>query len=279
VTEHVSAEPGGGPSRWVIDALARLPLPRSPVQEPWEFSASAVIGPHLPPSLRLAPRLLDRFGKVRITSHGLAVDQRIEVPWRHVIEMRTRSLLEVVTIIMTEKIADRSTMMVPPVPGVGKAMTLVASKVAEAAFSLFLVPVMGHAHGLGSQVPIAIDYMDGRRRMKTMSPGLLSTAVLALPPVSDSVLATATQHDVRITEVPPPPNGPSAERILETLRQAQRMTADRIVALRQSQPDHADESPNSQPDSALQMASAQPPPQPRRGRPPIQYTSRHGDDR
>jgi len=72
-------------------------------------------------------------------------------------------------------------------------------KAAEAVRSLLLIAAAEHAERAASvQVPAEVIYQAGWRGHKTMTASLFSSAILALPRLTDSVLATARQHAVPI---------------------------------------------------------------------------------
>jgi hypothetical protein len=194
----------------------------------------------MPRALRLGPRLLDYLGQIRLTSQGISVDQRTDIAWKNVREIRTRPLLEVLAITTVDRIAAKTTFCLPSVPGIKNATTWAAHKAADTVLSLFLIANRDSAQGAEIQVPVAIHYSDKWGRLKSMTPGLLSTAALSLPQVANSVLTTATACGVRIVCETPPPSGPAAERAVEALRERTRLLADRITALRRSAPDEAE---------------------------------------
>ena len=185
---------------WVVDALQRVPMPDVPVQQPWAFAPSALVAPHLPGPLARVPGVLDRFGAIRLSPFDVGIDMACPVPWHEVVEVRTRPLLDLLTETASGSAAALGARLLPPVPLVGKALTRAGSaRAAEAMRALLQVAASAHAERAAeTQVPAAIVYRSGRRGRKIMAAGLFSSAVLALPRVADSVLATARAHAVPI---------------------------------------------------------------------------------
>ncbi len=196
-------EPGHGEEikAWVTEALSRIPMPDAPVREPWVLAPSALIAPHLPRPLARAPGLLDRFGAIRLAPHEIGIDTTRPVPWKDVVELRTLPLLDVLTVGTSGNLAALGARLLPPVPRLADGLFRVgAEKAAEVVRSLLLIAASAHAERAASvQIPAAIVYRAGRRGHKTMTAGLFSSAILALPRLTDSVLATARQHAVPIT--------------------------------------------------------------------------------
>lgn len=189
---------------WVTEALNRVPMPDAPVREPWVLAPSALIAPHLPRPLARAPGLLDRFGAIRLAPHEIGIDTAYPVPWKDVVELRTLPLLDVLTISTSGGLAALGARLLPPGPRLAAGLLHAGvEKAAEAVRSLLLIAASEHAERAASAlVPTAIVYRAGRRGHRTMTAGLFSSAVLALPRLSDSVLATARQHAIPITVRP-----------------------------------------------------------------------------
>lgn len=186
---------------WVAEALSQVPMPDAPVREPWVLAPSALIAPHLPRPLARAPGLLDRFGSIRLAPHEIGIDTARPVPWKDVVELRTLPLLDVLTVGTSGSLAALAARLLPTVPRVAQGLLRVgAEKAAEAVRSLLLIAAAEHAERAASvQVPAELIYRAGWRGHKTMTAGLFSSAVLALPRLTDSVLATARHHSVPIT--------------------------------------------------------------------------------
>lgn len=188
---------------WILDALRRVPMPDAPVHRPWVFAPSALVAPHLPGPLARVPGLLDRFGAIRLSPVDIGIDVARPVPWRDVIEVRTRPLLDLLTETTGTSVAALGARLLPPVPLVAKALTRAGSAMAaEAMRALVQAAAAAHAERASvAHLPAVIVYRSGRRGRKTMTAGLFSSAVLALPMVTESVLATARCHGVAIRPV------------------------------------------------------------------------------
>lgn len=199
-------QPGRGEEirAWVTEALSRVPMPEAPVSEPWVFAPSALIAPRLPGPLARVPGLLDRFGAIRLTPHEIGIDTARPVAWKDVVELRTLPLLDLLITGTSTSLTALGARLLPPVPRLADGLLRAgAEKAAEAVRSLLLIAASAHAErAVSVQVPAAIVYRSGWRGHKTMTAGLFSSAVLALPRLTDSVLATARQHSVPITTVP-----------------------------------------------------------------------------
>jgi hypothetical protein len=131
---------------WVAEALSRVPMPDAPVREPWVLAPSALIAPHLPRPLAQVSGLLDRFGAIRLTPHEIGIDTAHPVPWRHVVEVRTLPLLDVLTVGTSGSLAALAARLLPTVPRVAECFLRAgAEKAAEAVRSLLLIAAAEHA--------------------------------------------------------------------------------------------------------------------------------------
>lgn len=190
---------------WVLETLRQIPMPDAPVGAPWILAPSALIAPHLPRPLTRIPGRLDRYGAVRLTPHEIGLDTPRPVPWSAVVEVRTIPLLDVLTIGTGGSIATLAARMLHTPKILDGAVRSIAEKAAEAVRSLLLIAAAEHAERVATvQIPTAVVYRAGRRGNATMTAGLFSSAVLALPPVTNSVLATASSNGVRIAGGPDP---------------------------------------------------------------------------
>jgi hypothetical protein len=165
--------------------------------------AAALITPHLPHSIRRVPGLLDRFGAVRLTPVDIGIDSIRAVRWSDVLEVQTYPLRDAIATTVATSIDRQVGRLILPIPGMKFATRSVTSGVADlidAAIAAILLAAVQDQRG-DAQVPCLIVY---RRHWKTesLSPGLVSSAVLCLPWVAASILATAQQHQIRITANP-----------------------------------------------------------------------------
>lgn len=179
----------------VQELLARHPRPTAPAQGPWEISASSLISPFLPSALPAPTAVINRLGRIHLSPYGLAIDQKAVVKWQQVMQVHTRPAFEVVTETLIERAITRATFMLP-VPGMDWATDLIAQKARNAVMSVLQVALSGSAPSLMFDLPVAVVYQCGRRKQQEMTPGMLSTALLTLPGVSEAILRTATMHAV-----------------------------------------------------------------------------------
>jgi hypothetical protein len=228
---------------WVTTALGRVRFPAAPVGQSWDFSASALIAPHLPGVLRRVPGVLDRFGAVRLTRHEIGIDATRPVPWKDVVELHTRPLFDVVAVAASDNLSKQAARLIPPIPIAGRlarsAVSTVADKAADAVLSILLLALGGHADRAGSiQVPIEIVYRARWRRNKTMTAGFISSAVLCLPEVTASVVATAQQNRVPLIALPSTGRHRNAQEVVDKLREHRRVLTSRLAAAPQPGTDH-----------------------------------------
>jgi hypothetical protein len=202
-------------------ALGGLRLPGAPVEEPWDCSAAAVIAPHLPGALRRVPHLLDRFGAIRLSATEIGIDTRRAVPWPHVVEVRTRPMLDVIAAAAGGNLGATVARLIPPVPILGRVVrggvSAVADRVVAAVLAIYLAALGDPDQADTARVPVEVVHR-ARLRQRTMSAGLVSSAVLCLPQVAASVLATARAHRVSIVELPPSGPVTSARELARVLR-------------------------------------------------------------
>lgn len=226
VNDHGQRARGSRPADWVRDYAARHQMPAAPVAEPWEFSASQLLGAHLSRGVRLVPRALDTLGQIRLSPHTVAVDQRTDVPWADIVAIRARPLLEVVTADFVDKLSDRILTLVRT-PIVRPAARFVTERAPEVILSIVMTAINDQSRAANAMVPVEITYRAGRRKTRTMTPGILSTAVLCLPPVANSLLTTASCRNVPVT-VERHQGDPSVEHTTRLLTQRMRLAARQI---------------------------------------------------
>lgn len=176
-------------------------MPDAPVTEPWDFSAAALIRPHLPAKLRRLPGLLDRLGAVRLTPSTIGIDTAAAVPWTRMTEIRTCSVGEVAA-ALTQDMAGQIARLVP-VPGAGFAARTVTSRIIDVVTARVteMMQTAVRERGAHAQVPCLFRHR-ARWRTVDVSPGLVSSAVLCLQQVSTSVTATAQLHGILIAASP-----------------------------------------------------------------------------
>lgn len=219
--------------QWAYAALAAWEPPQVPAAEPWKLSVGALVGRHrrTPGVVRKALGLLDGFGAVSVGPEGVGFDGD-HVEWDRVEEIRTRSAYEMLTTQALDREVDRLREFLPPVPG----RKWVVTKATEVLTTVVLAALeQGSEDRLGElTVPSEIVHRGLLGRRRTLSGGLFAVAVLTVVlPAGRSVLATAEEHGVKITEAAPPPDPDRTERT-ETLRRRTDAISRRLRALQQA---------------------------------------------
>jgi hypothetical protein len=209
---------------WVRQAVSQIPMPSSPVDGHWEASVSAFVRPHLPPALRRVPQLLDRLGAVRLSPIEITVDST-SIAWTDVAEIRARPLSDVLTSMTIDGVRETVESLLPVSRLAKRPIRWLTYKLSEVVLSLFLI---GLDERGDQQVPIEVIYRGRRNTEHAVTPGVLSAAVLALPKVAESTLATARAHGVRVILGPQPVGGVG----MDFLRARKAELAARITGLR-----------------------------------------------
>lgn len=178
-------------------AQERMRWPEEPVAGPWGVSISYFLRPYLHAPLSLT-RHLDRFGGLEFAPHFVTFDSH-RVQWVQVVQVRTVPLLDAITTAAVDTAADRIGGLLPPVPGKKLALDWLASKSTDLLLSLCLTALgdLGE-RALSVHVPTQVVYLRKGGRPKVLESSLFSSAVLALPQVNRSVLATAAAHGRQI---------------------------------------------------------------------------------
>ncbi|WP_225846590.1 hypothetical protein [Streptomyces sp. HPF1205] len=219
--------------QWAYAALASWEPPQVPAAEPWKLSVGALVGRHrrTPGVVRKALGLLDGFGAVAVGPKGVGFDGD-DIEWDKVEEIRTRTAYEMLTTQALDREVDRLREFLPPVPG----RKWVVTKATEVLTTVVLAALeQGSEDELGElTVPSEIVYRGLLGRRRTLSGGLFAVAVLTVVrPAGRSVLATAEQHDVKITEAEPLPDADRTRRT-ETLRRRTDAISQRLRALQRA---------------------------------------------
>jgi hypothetical protein len=225
----------GDGSAQVNTGPGRMRLPSVPADEPWDCSAAAVIAPYLPGVLRRVPHLLDRFGAVRLSGGEIGIDGTRSVAWSNVVEVRTRPMLDVAATAAGDNLNAWAARLIPPVPVLARVarggVAAVADRAAAAILAVFLAALGDRPDLAGvTQVPVEVVHRARLRRPRTMSAGLVSSAILCLPQVAASVLATAHGHGVPIVGLPPSGSVTNARELAGVLRERHRAALRRGAA-------------------------------------------------
>ncbi|ONI74728.1 hypothetical protein ALI144C_38605 [Actinosynnema sp. ALI-1.44] len=161
---------------WLTAALSRMKMPDAPVAEPWEFAVSTLIGQRVK-----VPGALDRFGAVRISRQEIGIDATT-VPWASVVQVRTRPLRDVISGAVGRQASQAAPW------GTRFVARAITTRATDAVAGLF--QIADRDGPAGAMVPCQIIYRL-RRKPIVINPSLAALAVLCLPAVSASVLATA----------------------------------------------------------------------------------------
>ena len=178
-----------------IQALLRkVRPPAGPITKRWALGIGDVVADtaRLPERLRGAVRLLNRFGGVAVSPRALEFDGD-DVAWSKMTEIDTRNLVEYLLSGAVEKQVDR--LPVPWFPGRGKLLGLASAAVLTLLMATARQQIEDHAD---ARIPAEVHYRGLLGGDKVLSPGVLSTLILADPRVSECVIATATANGVTV---------------------------------------------------------------------------------
>ena len=186
----------------VEDLLGRLPLPSSPVAEPWQWSLSKLItsGAKPPAGTGLLLRQLDRFGTIDIGPDEAGFDGDT-AKWGKVRAVRTRTVDGIIEKLSTDGFVEGVETLLPPVPGRG----WVAEKAVSTVFTLWAMVselAIKDPEAGSRQVVCEIEYK-GWIRTKEAATGFFTGPVMALLPGLDQVFRDeADRHGVAVESAP-----------------------------------------------------------------------------
>ncbi len=174
--------------------LRRVRPPAGPITTRWALGIGDVVADtaRLPERLRGVVRLLNRFGGVAVSPQTLEFDGD-DVAWSTMTEIDTRNLVEYLLSGAVEKQVDR--LPVPWFPGRGKLLGLASAAVLTLLMATARQQIEDHAD---ARIPAEVHYRGLLGREKVLSPGVLSTLILADPLVGECVIATATANGVTV---------------------------------------------------------------------------------
>jgi hypothetical protein len=161
-----------------------IAMPDGPVTAPWEASLAALL-----PGGGALPGAFARVGAVHLSPLAIGFDATT-IAWTDVAEVRTRRLRAAVTAGLADEVGAQAARLAPP--GTRFAARKVATRLAAGAAGL----VAGVFQD-GSEVPWAV-VARGRWRAAVHAPSAAARAVLRLPAVAASVLATARAAGVPV---------------------------------------------------------------------------------
>lgn len=179
----------------VAALLKRMRPPPGPITQRWALGIGDIVADttRLPQKLRGAVLFLNRFGGLAITPETLEFDGD-DARWSKITEIDTRNLVEYLLSGAVEKQVDR--LPVPWFPGRGRLLGLASAAVLTLLMATARQQIENHAD---VRIPAEVHFRGGLlRRDKVLSPGVLSTLILADPKVSESVIATATANGITV---------------------------------------------------------------------------------
>lgn len=135
---------------------------------------------------------LNRFGGLAITPETLEFDGD-DAKWSKITEIDTRNLVEYLLSGAVEKQVDR--LPVPWFPGRGRLLGLASAGVLTLLMATARQQIENHAD---VRIPAEVHHRGWFRRDKVLTPGVISTLILADPKVSESVIATAKANGVTV---------------------------------------------------------------------------------
>ncbi|HLU28592.1 MAG TPA: hypothetical protein VKZ65_09155 [Glycomyces sp.] len=202
----------------VEELLRRLPLPETPVAEPWQWSLSKLItsGAKPPTGTGLLLRQLDHFGTIDIGPEEVGFDGDT-AKWGKIQAIRTRSLDGILEKLSTDGFVESIETFLPPVPGRG----WVSEKATSAVFTLWALvselairdPEAGRR-----QVVCEIEYK-GWIRTKEAATGFFTGPVMALLPGLDQVFREEAERRGVLVEAAPSTAIENAEQRAAWLRE------------------------------------------------------------
>jgi hypothetical protein len=213
-------------TRWVTTTIDAIPLPGAATARTWKLSIGTVLSGH-PKAPRGAGRvlgLLDRFGAIEFGPKKVGFDGD-EASWEKVIEIRTRTIDDIVLGPVSESTIDQVRDFLPPVPGrkwaVRQAVQTVTALVLAARRDLV------EERDDRTPVPCEIVYLGRLGGVKTIEAGLFAALCLdRRPEIGAALLETARRR--RIAVCPAEPHrlaGGTAQRAKALRRRTQAVAA------------------------------------------------------
>lgn len=178
----------------VAALLKRMRPPPGPITQRWALGIGDIVADtaRLPQRLRGAVLFLNRFGGLAITPQTLEFDGD-DAKWSKITEIDTRNLVEYLLSGAVEKQVDR--LPVPWFPGRGRLLGLASAGVLTLLMATARQQIENHAD---VRIPAEVHHRGWFRRDKVLTPGVISTLILADPKVSESVIATAKANGVTV---------------------------------------------------------------------------------
>lgn len=180
------------------DLLNRVQCPTYPVSEPWHWSLGQMITAGEKPKRGTGTLLkqLDRFGRIDISPELVGFDGKT-AKWDKVKVLRTRSLEDLISQLLTEGGVESIRGMLPPVPG----RKWAAKQAVGALFTLWALTAeqaMSSDEAAQRQVVCEIEYK-GWIRTKEAETGWFTGPVMAqLPTLDDVFRAEANRRGIPV---------------------------------------------------------------------------------
>lgn len=192
----------------VAALLKRMRPPPGPITQRWALGIGDIVADtaRLPKWLRGAVGFLNRFGGLAVSPAALEFDGD-DVKWAKITEIDTRNLVEYLLSGAVEKQVDR--LPVPWFPGRARLLGLASAAVLTLLMATAEQQIEDHAD---VRIPAEVHYRGFIRRDKVLSPGVLSTLILADPKVSECVIATAKANGVTVRKRNDDPMDEAGER-------------------------------------------------------------------
>lgn len=172
------------------------PPPPGPIEQPWEFSISALIRRRyrVPAAAQKALDGLDRFGALRLRPESLGYDE-CDVGWTQLVEIQTRPLAEALSRTALDHELERARKLIPPIPG----RKWLLQKLADELGALWHAAIVKRTDMSSKHVPLQLVYRASLGRTKVATGGMVVTATLAgIPATTDAILATAAAYSVPV---------------------------------------------------------------------------------
>ncbi|REE97390.1 hypothetical protein [Thermomonospora umbrina] len=222
--------PGEEEAGWVTAAVDAIPAPGSGTARPWKLSIGTLLARH-PRTPRGAGRvlgLLDRFGAIEFGPRKVGFDGD-DASWEKVIEIRTRTVDDLVLGPVSESGIDQVRDFLPPVPGrkwaVRQAVQTVTALVLAARRDLV------EQRDDREQLPCEIVYLGRLGGVKTIDAGLFAALCLERrPEIGAALLEEARRRRIAVCPAKPHRLADGTTQRAEALRRRTQTAVARIRA-------------------------------------------------
>ncbi|RAY11960.1 hypothetical protein DPM19_26765 [Actinomadura craniellae] len=222
--------PDEAETRWVTTTVDAMPRPGRGSDEPWKLSIGGLLARH-PRAPRGAGRvlgLLDRFGAIEFGPKKVGFDGD-DVPWSKVIEIRTRTVDDIVLGPVSASAIDQVRDFLPPIPGrkwaVRQAVQTVTALVLAAREDLI------EERDDRVPIPCEIVYLGRLGGVKRIEAGLFAALCMdRRPEAGAALLDLAARHRVAVCPAEPHRLAGGTAQRAQVLRRRTRAAAARIRA-------------------------------------------------